>query len=107
MMMSVLVVEFYRPDPDRDDHSLYNTLVLLKTRLDISCHVDNLSSGLVDLTANEELLHQAERLRDNLGTATSPLSILFGQRNCTRKKARSAWDGVFDHTSWGEKEAAR
>ncbi len=105
MVMSTLIAEVYRPEADRDDRSLYNTLSALKTRLDVSCQVYNPIPGSPELTANEEVLHQVERLRDNLGTAVSRLGVLFDQQNCTREKARSAWDWVFNHTFWGEKEA--
>ncbi len=106
MVISALIAEVYRSDPDRDDRSLYDTLAVLKARLDVSCQVRNPIIGSPDLTDNEEVLHQVERLRDNLGTAVSRLGILFDQRNCTREKARSAWDWVFNHEFWGQKEAA-
>jgi hypothetical protein len=107
MVISALIAEVYCPDQDRDDRSLCYTFAALKARLDVSCQVRNPINGSPDLTDNEEVLHQAERLRDNLGTALSRLGILFDQRNCTREKARSAWDWVFNHTFWGAKEAVR
>lgn len=99
------VAEVYHPDPGRDDRSLYDTLSALKIRLDAYCQVANPINGSPALTDNEEVLHQVERLRDNLGTAISRLAILFDAGNCTREKARSACDWVFNHTFWGEKEA--
>src|SRR5690348_1694390 len=36
--------------------------------------------------------------------AVSKLAPLFDQQNCTREKARSAWDWVFNHSFWAEKE---
>ncbi len=105
MVVSALVAEVYHPDPGRDDRSLSETLSALKIRLDAYCQVANPINGSPALTDNEEVPHQVERLRDNLGTAISRLAILFDAGNCTREKARSAWDWVFNHTFWGEKEA--
>ena len=104
MVMSALIADVYRPDPDRDDRSLYDTLTALKARLDVSCQVRNPIAGSTDLTDSEEVLHEVERLRDNLGTALSRLGILFDQQNCTRQKARTAWDWVFNHAFWAEKD---
>jgi hypothetical protein len=104
MVISALVAEVYRPDPNRDDRALYDTMTALRNRLNGSCDVANPINGSSDLTANEEVLHQVERLRDNLGTALSHLAILFDQQNCTREKARSAWDWVFNHDFWAKKE---
>jgi adenylyl/guanylyl cyclase-like protein with sensor domain/cyclic GMP-AMP synthase DncV-like protein len=105
MVISTLVAEVYRPDPNRDDRALYDTLTALRDRLNGSCDVANPINGSSDLTANQEVLHQVERLRDSLSSTLSRLSILFDQQNCTREKARSAWDWVFNHDFWAKKEA--
>lgn len=104
MVISALVAETYRPNPDRDDRALYDTMVALRDRLNISCQVWNPVDSTQELTGNDEVLHQVERLRDNLGKAIGRLAILFDQKNCTREKGRFAWDWVFNHEFWATKE---
>lgn len=109
MIVSALVAEsiVYRADSGRDDVALYNTMVALRDRLNISCRVYNPVDTSQELTGNTEVLNQVIRLRDNLNTAISKLSILFDQVNCTREKARFAWDWVFNHNFWAKKESAK
>jgi Adenylyl/Guanylyl and SMODS C-terminal sensor domain len=103
MVVSALVDEAYRPDHQRDDVALYNTLVALRNRLRWSTTVNNPVDTSRELTSSEEVRNQVERLRDKLGTMVGKLDVLF-QPSCTREHARSAWDWVFNHEYWGRVE---
>ncbi len=106
MIVSALVAEpgIYKANSDRDDIALYNTMVSLRDRLKVSCQVYNPVDPSQELTGKTEVLNQVTRLRDNLDTAISKLEVLFDQSNCTRDKARSAWDWVFNHEFWAKKD---
>jgi hypothetical protein len=108
MVISALVANsgVYRADGDRDDIALYNTIVALRDRLKISCQVYNPVDETQELTGKTEVLNQVIRLRDNLDTAINKLNILFNESGCTREKARSAWNWVFNHSFWAEKESS-
>jgi len=106
MVVSALVAEpgVYKPNNDRDDYALYNTMVSLRDRLKLSCQVFNPVDTSQELTGKTEVQNQVMRLRGNLDTAIVKLAILFDQQNCTREKARFAWDWVFNHDFWAKKE---
>ena len=103
MVVTALVTECYRADADRDDVALYKTLVALKDRLCLWTTVNNPVDS-TQLTSRPEVLKQVERLRDNLGIFVPKLSVLL-ESGCTREKARSAWDWLFNHEFWGRKES--
>lgn len=109
MIVSALVAEsgIYRANSDRDDLALYNTMVALRNRLKVSCQVYNPVDSSQELTGKTEVLNQVTRLRDNLDIAIIKLNVLFDQPNCTREKARFAWDWVFNHEFWAKKESAK
>jgi hypothetical protein len=103
MVVSTLVDEVYRPDPNRDDIALYDTIVALRNRLRSSTTVRNPVDRSQELTSNAEVLTQVQGLRDKLEMAVDKLAVLF-QSDCTRERARSAWDWVFNHAYWGKVE---
>jgi hypothetical protein len=107
MVVSALVREIYRPDPYRDDRSLYETVVALHNRLKLSCRVWNPVDVTQELTGKEEVLHEVERLRDQLDMVNGKLAILFDEANCTRRKALSAWDWFFNHSFWAADETVQ
>ena len=103
MIMSALVVECYRPDRDRDDLALYNTLAAIRARLALNCHVYHPLGGGRELTGADRYLKQVERLKEQLDTHLPKLAILEVS-DCTRAQARSAWDWIFNHTFWAGQE---
>jgi Adenylyl/Guanylyl and SMODS C-terminal sensor domain len=109
MIVSALVAEpgIYKANSERDDLALYDTMVALRDRLKVSCQVYNPVDSSQELTGKTEVLNQVTRLRDNLDTAISKLDILFDESNCTREKARFAWDWVFNHKFWAQKESTK
>jgi Adenylyl/Guanylyl and SMODS C-terminal sensor domain len=105
LIVSTLVVECYRPDFQRDDLALYNTIVALRNRLAGYTRVDNPVDGS-EFTANPEILNQIKRFKTQLDMAVGKLAPLF-VADCDRAKARGAWDWVFVHDFWGGKEVAK
>jgi Adenylyl/Guanylyl and SMODS C-terminal sensor domain len=100
MILSALVVEVYRPDWQRDDVALYNTLVALKTRLAISTDVNNPVDGSLSLTSKPECKAQVKRLAKKLNKMLATLAVLE-KTDCTREKALRAWGTFFNHEFWG------
>src|SRR5437764_819159 len=82
---STLVVECYRPDRDRDDVALYNTLVAIEARLRTSCRVYHPNGGARELTGKEEYLNQVTLMQAKLTANLPKLSVLF-EEGCTRDK---------------------
>ncbi|OBX19000.1 hypothetical protein A9995_10350 [Erythrobacter sp. QSSC1-22B] len=103
MITTALVVECYRPDRSRDDVALYDTLVAINARLRTDCRVWHPNGGGRELTGKAEYLNQVTLLRDKLSANLPKLAVLYEDR-CTREKARSAWDWVFNHAFWAAKE---
>lgn len=103
LIVSTLVAEVYVPNDARDDRALYDTIIALKNRLNIHTKVYNPVSGN-EFTENTEILSQVKRLKTQINMATTKLSPLFDQENCTHDKARSAWDWAFNHSFWADKE---
>ena len=81
-------------------------MVPLRDQLKVSCQVCNPVDSSQELTSKTEVLNQVTRLRDNLDAAISKLNVLFDQSNCTREKARFAWNWVFNHELWAKKESS-
>lgn len=103
LIVTTLVSEVYVKDDNRDDRSLYDTLCALANRLNVHTKVYNPVSG-TQFTENAEIQSQVDRLKTQLNMAIAKLKPLFDQQNCTREKGRSAWDWVFNHAFWAEKE---
>lgn len=103
MIATTLVVECYRPHPHRDDVALYDTLAALDARLQGHCQVFHPAGDGRELTGKTEYLNQVKALRDRLHGHLPKLNVLFAD-DCTREKARFAWDWIFAHPYWGGKE---
>lgn len=95
--VSVLVDDRYFADADREDVSLYETMIAIKLRLERSLEVEHptrdemLTDGPDD--ANTRLL------KEKLIEAVDNLQVLFGS-GCTRLEALRAWNCVFKHDYW-------
>ena len=89
MIVSALLADdVYRPNGDRDDQALYDTLAALKNRLSWNIKVANPIDGS-DLTSKSEVENQVTRLGEKLALHLPRLDVLFAP-DCTREKARSA-----------------
>ncbi|MDE0444337.1 MAG: hypothetical protein OXL38_19805 [Gammaproteobacteria bacterium] len=98
--ISVLVVECFVAD-DRDDRSLYETMVAIRNRLDWNLTIAHPVTPDDYLTtwSNDA---SARCLRDKLNDAIKWLKPLF-QSDCTREEALKCWDKVFATTFFGER----
>lgn len=106
MIVSALLADgAYRPNAARDDRALYDTLVALKDRLAWNTKVASPIDGS-DLTAKTEVENQVKRLGENLALHLPRLDVLL-RSDCTREKARSAWDWIFNHDFWAAKELTK
>lgn len=92
-MISVLVVEQYKPDAGREDQALYDTMVAIRDRLQWNLEVahpvvegDYLTKGPDD--------GKAKFLREKLDWAMEKLDVL-SDSTCTNEQALKAWDTVF------------
>lgn len=103
LIISALAAEVYVKDDNRDDRALYDTIVALANRLNGNTKVYNPVTW-TEFTENTEIQSQVDRLKKQINMAVTKLSPLFDQQTCTREKARSAWDWVFNHSFWAEKE---
>jgi len=103
MITTALVVECYRPNRERDDVALYDTLLAIEARLQRSYQVWHPNGSGRELTAKAEFLNQVALMKEKLSSNIPKLSVLF-QPDCNREKARSAWDRIFNHTFWAGRE---
>lgn len=103
MIMSALAVECYKPNSNRDDVSLYDTMAAIKDRLANNKEVENPVIDGELLTSKLEYQAQVEHLYNRLVEAMDELSVLF-KADCTRKKAMKAWHWVFKHEYWQQEE---
>ena len=98
--ISVLVVECFRHH-EREDRALYDTMVAIRDRLNLSLVVahpvtpgDYITGGTDDA--------RARTFRDKLGDAIDALQPLF-DTDCTRKRALKCWDKAFATTFFSER----
>ncbi len=95
--ISVLVDECYFSDSEREDVSLYETKLAIKSRLEYDLEVEHptrdemLTDGSDD--ANTRLLKQ------KLTEAVDNLQVLF-KSDCTRLEALRAWKSIYKHDYW-------
>lgn len=99
LVISTLVAECYRSHDKRDDIALYETLVSIKNRLDLSCTVYNPTDSSKELTEKQKFLTQVKNLKKRLGSAITKLDPLFDD-DCTDIKAQKAWNYMFQHEYW-------
>jgi hypothetical protein len=100
MIVTALVVEVFRSDPDRDDVALYNTLVALRDRLQIGTEVPNPLDGST-LTYKPKFQAQVRRLLQRLSENLPRLRVVSDAR-CTKAEALAAWGSIFRHSFWGD-----
>lgn len=95
--VSVLVDECYVPDSDREDVSLYETMLEIKLRLERDLEVEHprrnemLTDGADDANTRT--------LKEKLIEAIDNLQVLF-KSGCTHLEALRAWNCVFKHDYW-------
>jgi hypothetical protein len=100
-MITKLVTECYRPNVEREDRALYDTIKTMRDRLEFSLEVRH------PVTPNETITSgpddaRALFLKERLSQALSWLSVLF-ETDCSRKQALGAWDLVFNSSYFSDK----
>ena len=98
--ISVLVVECFRHH-EREDRALYDTMVAIRDRLNLSLVVAHPVTPGDHITAGSDDA-RARTFRDKLGDAIDALQPLF-DTDCTRKRALKCWDKVFATTFFSER----
>lgn len=106
LVISVLVSECYRSNYNRDDISLYDTLVAIRNRLIINEEVLNPVDINQTLTNRQKDKTRVHNFREKLETAVENLQILHAS-TCTEEQARSAWYWFFQHEFWSTNDQAR
>ena len=101
LIISVLTSMDYKPNNDRDDIALYDTMVAIHNRLLFNTEVYSPVSSTESLTHREQYKKQVERFRDKLDSAVTNLAVLF-QDDCTTDKTMKAWNKVFNHPFWSD-----
>jgi len=92
--ISALIDGKYMADVDRDDMSLYNTMVALKNRLDFNLVIKHPTRDETITKTIEDA--DIKFLRDKLEMAINELAVLF-EVDCTRLQALKAWYRVFQN----------
>ena len=105
LIISVLAEECYKPNYDRDDISLYETMSSILMRLKINKEVLNPLDPSQSLTERPVDQGRVRRLLEKLEQAIDKLAILH-QSSCTENDANEAWHWFFQHPFWstGEKK---
>lgn len=99
LIQSVLCDEVY-VHYDRIDERFYYTMCAIRDRLNSSIEVYNLAdvskSLLLKQKDRDEMVNWKNRLCDKI----EKLAILFDEENCSKKKAKDAWNDFFQHDFW-------
>lgn len=88
-----LVVDYFASADNRDDKALRNTWKNIKAALDTSTLIEH--PVLEGVKLADEWDTEVQFFRETLADALQELEILDSE-DCTQKKARSAWDTVFN-----------
>jgi len=102
LILSVLVDENYQPNWNRDDVSLYDTMVNIRDRVRGKQEILNPVDTNQSLTSREKDKTRIKNLEEELDFALEKMDVLF-EIHCTPSKALQAWNWVFDHPYWEEK----
>lgn len=98
--ITVLITEKFRQH-DREDESLYYTMVAIRDRLEASLEVAHPVTPDSYLTTGADDA-KARLLRDKLDEHIGNLDPLF-DADCSREKALDCWDKVFATTFFGQR----
>ncbi len=101
LLISVLVSECYRPDWQRDDLALYNTMSSICNRIQWNTEILNPVDTSLKLTDKNEHVCQVERFGERLGQALDWLNPLCND-SCDELAAYKAWNKLFQNNYWSE-----
>ena len=99
LVISALAEECYRPDNNRDDISLVNTIKALNARLKFNKQVLNPVNSSLELTYKNKFKYEVNRLSKKLNQAEKKLDVLF-KHDCSEKEANKAWKWFFNSDFW-------
>ena len=94
LALSVLAVECYKPDCDRDDQAFYDTILNIAERLKYNKEVLNPTDNSVSLIVKEKDKKQIETLEKRLNLWIKKLEPLF-DLYCSEEKAVKVWRKFF------------
>jgi hypothetical protein len=109
LIISTLAEERYVANANRDDASLYDTMVSMRDRLKNNKEICNPVDKSLSLTSRNKDKTRVKNLEEKLDFAINKLNPLFSL-SCNRLEALQAWNWVFDHPYWVdeiEKEASK
>ena len=102
IITTLIVEECYRPNGDREDCSLYDTIKAIRDRLGWNLRVWHPVVTGNELTKGPDDA-QTKFLLEKLDWAVEKLETLH-RSNCTRKEALAAWDEVFNTDFFGGRD---
>lgn len=97
--ISKLVTEEYLADEDREDESLYQTMLRIRNRLEYNLEVRH--PVLDEYLTSDSDDAKTRFLKEKLTEALDTLNPLFDP-DCTQKEARKAWGKVFSTSYFDE-----
>lgn len=100
--ITVLVGECFRGDAGREDQSLYNTMKMIRDRLQWNLVVAHPVTPNETITTGTNDI-RARFFRGRLGEAIDTLAPLF-EYGCTRKTALKCWDKVYATNFFSDRE---
>ncbi|MDV2884804.1 nucleotidyltransferase [Alkalihalophilus pseudofirmus] len=101
LIQSVLVAEKIEVK-DRLDETFYETIKLIRDRLEYNKEVYNPTLlGLHSLLYKTKDHQKVKNLYTRLDNALTKLDVLF-EETCTEEQALNAWNTFFNHPYWGE-----
>ncbi|MHB8624606.1 MAG: cyclic GMP-AMP synthase DncV-like nucleotidyltransferase [Aggregatilineales bacterium] len=101
LLISALVVECYRPDADRDDKALYDTMGGIVQRAQYNSEIRNPADCTQLLTDTTEHVNEVKQFGEKLTQAIEWLKPIF-DIDSDKVAACKAWNDVFKHKYWTE-----
>lgn len=99
LLISVLAAEQFRPNPERDDIALANTMRAVRDRLARYTEVRNPADPILLLTDKPKHVTAVTNLKERLDRAIEKLQVL-DKSDCDRQLAIAAWSWVFKNDDY-------
>ena len=99
--ITTLVVECFKPNADREDKALHDTMKAIRDRLNLNLSVKH-PVTLGDTITSDPDDPKARVLREKLTDAIDWLAPLF-EADCDREKALGCWDTVYATTFFSDR----
>ncbi len=102
LIISVLAVECYQANTERDDIALYETMTSIRNRLRWNKEVGNPVINNQSLTSREKDKTRVKNLEENLDFVLEEMKDLFASNSYSQ--AMQAWNWFFQHSYWNKEE---